>query len=166
LQEKGTIVLKHAGDLPQEGAEMLDTDVLGHLKTGDLVVLSGRNRGITVIHAEDLRLGFGNTIAAKPTVAPSTLVSTKSNTSNMGTIVFGSITGESSPTTTKIQHPFTRLQVDLLTDNLELIILKLLEGLLPGNVGDNSGSVDHAWAQKPSVKVITAVVVITNLLLI
>jgi hypothetical protein len=54
LQEEGTVVLEHVVDLLEEGAEVPDTDVLGHLETGDLVVLAGRNGGVTVVHAQNL----------------------------------------------------------------------------------------------------------------
>jgi hypothetical protein len=44
--------------------------------------------------------------------------------------------------------------------------LQLFEGLFLVDVGDYTRCVDHSWAQEPSVEVVTAVVVVSNLLLI
>ena len=166
LQEEGAIVLEHVVDLLQEGREVPDTDVLSHLEAGDLVVLSSGDGGVAVIHAENLGLGFGGSVAAKATVAPGGLVASEGDTGNVCAKVLGSETSERSPTTTEIQHPFTRLQADLAADGLELVVLKFLESLLLVGVRDKTGSVDHAWAQEPSVEVVTAVVVVTDLFLI
>jgi hypothetical protein len=42
----------------------------------------------------------------------------------------------------------------------------LLEGLLLVDIRNDTGGVDHTWAQEPAVEVIASVVVVTDLLLI
>jgi hypothetical protein len=166
LQEEGTVILEHVVDLLEEGAEVPDTDVLGHFETGDLVVLSGGNGSVAVVHAQDLRLRLWDTVATEAAVAPGSLVASESDTSDMSAKVLRSKAGERSPATSEIKHLVARLQVNLGTDDLELVVLKLLESLLLRDVGDDTGSVNHARAQEPTVEVITAVVVIADLLLI
>lgn len=51
LQEENTIVIEHVVDLGQESAEVTDTDVLGHLETGNLLVATLDARGIAVVGA-------------------------------------------------------------------------------------------------------------------
>lgn len=53
LQEEDSVVIKHLIDLLQKRGKVADTDVLGHLKTGDFVVTPFRNWDITVIHAQN-----------------------------------------------------------------------------------------------------------------
>jgi hypothetical protein len=166
LQEEGTVVLEHVVDLLEEGAEVPDTDVLGHLETGDLVVLAGRNGGVTVVHAQNLRLRLWDTIAAEAAVTPGSLVASESDTSDMSAEVLRGKAGKRSPTASEIKHLLARLQVNLGANDLELVVLELLESLLLGDVGDDTGSVDHARAQEPTIEVVTAVIVVTDLLLI
>jgi hypothetical protein len=61
LEEEDTVIVKHLIDLLQEGLEVADTDVLGHLQAGDLVVQTSWNWDIAVVHAEDLALLLGDT---------------------------------------------------------------------------------------------------------
>lgn len=50
--------------------------MLGHLKTGDLVVFPLRNRDVTIIHAENVALLLRDTSLSKTVVAPSGLITT------------------------------------------------------------------------------------------
>ena len=145
---------------------MPDTDVLGHFQTGDLVVLSRWDGNITVIHAKNAGLLLWNTSLAKPVVTPFGLVATESDTSSMSTVVDGGILGEGSPAASNIKQTLSLLQVDLLTNDFKLVVLNLLKSLLPRDVGNDTGSVDHARSKEPSVKVITSVIVVTDLFLI
>jgi hypothetical protein len=129
LQEENTIVIKHVVNLSQESSEVSNTDVLGHLQAGDLVVLSGGDRRITVIGTDNARLRFLNTITTKSVVTPSSLVTSKSDTGDMGSVVLGSKARESSPSTSKIEHTLTLLKVDLLTHDLKLVVLELFKSL-------------------------------------
>ena len=58
------------------------------------------------------------------------------------------------------------LQPQLLAHQLQLIVLELLERLLPRRVADDTRRVDHARAEEPIVKVVTAVVVVADLVLV
>lgn len=51
--------------------------------------------------------------------------------------------------------PVRRFQVELFTDDSELVVLEGLEGLLDGVVCAYTRGVDHPRAQEPFVKVIT-----------
>lgn len=166
LQEEDTIVVQHVIDLRKEGSEVTDTDVLGHLETGDLLVAAINPRSVTVVKAQDTALRILNTSIAKTLVTPSSLVTTQGDTGDLSTIVNRSILSQSTPATTEIKDSVTGLNTDLFANNSQLVVLKFLESLFLVGVADDTGSVDHAGAQEPSVEVITAVVVVTNLLLI
>ena len=166
LEEEDTIVVEHVVNLLQEGREVTNTDVLGHLKTGDLLVATLRNGDIAVVHAQNLALLLGNANLAHGSIAPGGLVATKSDTGSTGTVVFAGETGEGSPTTTNVKKTLALLETNLLANDGHLVVLELLKGLLTGDVGDNTRSVDHTGTKEPTVEIITAVVVVTDLLLI
>lgn len=86
--------------------------------------------------------------------------------SDVGAIVFGGKRSQCSPSAPNIQHPVPLLQVELLADHGELVVLQLLEGLLAGDIGDDAGSVDHAGSKEPRVKVVSSVIVVSDLLLV
>lgn len=50
LQEEHPVVVEHVKDLRQEGVEVADAHVLGHLETGDFLVSFRRQRNIPVVH--------------------------------------------------------------------------------------------------------------------
>lgn len=166
LHEEDTVIVEHIVDLAEEGREVTDTDVLGHLETGDLVVLALGNGSIAIVHAQDTALLIGNTELTETAVAPGSLVATESNTSNLSTVVGRSELGESAPTTAEIEHAITSLETNLLADNGQLVVLQLLKGLFLVDVGDDTRSVDHARAEEPRVEVVATVVVVTDLLLV
>lgn len=166
LQEEDTIVVHHVGNLRQELAEVTDTDVLGHLQTGDLVVAALGDGDVSVVHAQDVALLLGDTSLAQGVVAPGSLVAAEGDTGSLGAVVDTGKAGEGAPATADIQEPLVLLEADLLAHDGQLVVLELLEALLPVDVGDDAGGVDHARAQEPAVEVITAVVVVANLLLV
>jgi hypothetical protein len=86
--------------------------------------------------------------------------------SDVCVIVFGGKSSQCSPSTADIQHAVPLLQVELLADHRELVVLQLLEGLLAGNVRNDTGSVDHARSEEPRVKVVPSVIVVSDLLLV
>lgn len=166
LEEENTIVVKHVVNLLQEAGEMADTNVLRHLKTGDLLVTTHGNGNITVVHAENLALLLGNTGLAHAAVTPSGLVTAESDTSNVGAILLTGEAGKSTPATANVEHGIALVKTDLLTDHSKLVVLELLKSLLAVDVGDDTRSVDHTRTKEPAVEVITTVVVVTDLLLI
>jgi hypothetical protein len=166
LQEEDTVVLEHVVDLAEEGTQVTDTDVLGHLEAGDLVVAAGGDGDLAVVHAEDLGLVLLDANALEAVVAPGGLVATECDTSNVCTVICRSELGECTPTAADVEHPLALLQADLLANNGHLVVLELLERLLLVDVGDDTRGVDHAWAEEPAVEVVTAVVVVADLLLV
>lgn len=166
LEEEDTIVVKHVVNLGEERREVADTDVLRHLETGNLVVTALGNGDIAVVHAQNVALLLGNANLAHSGVAPSGLVASKSDTGSAGTVVLTGKSSKSSPTTADVEEALALLEVDLLANDGHLVVLELLESLLLGNVGDDTRGVNHTRAQEPTVEVITAVVVVTDLLLI
>lgn len=166
LEEEDTIVIKHVVNLGDESREVTDTDVLGHLKTGDLVVAALRDGNVTVVHAQNLALLLGDANLAHGAVAPGGLVATKSDASNLGAVVLAGETGESAPAAANVQQSLVLLELNLLTDNGQLVVLELLQSLLRVDVRDNTRGVDHARTEEPAVKVIAAVIVVSNLFLI
>ena len=166
LHEEDTVIIEHVVDLAEESREVTDTDVLGHFETGDLVVLALGNGSVAVVHAQDTALLLGDTELAETAVAPGSLVTTESNTSNLSTVVGGSELGESTPAAAEVEHAITSLKSNLLADNGQLVVLQFLKGLFLVDVGDYTRSVDHARAEEPGVEVVTAVIVVADLLLI
>jgi len=166
LKEEDTVVVQHLVTLSQETSQVSNTNVLGHLETGDFVIFSFRDGDITIIHAENLALLFGNASLSEAVVTPGSLVATKSDTGSLGAEVDTGKFGKGSPSATDIQHLFVLLESNFLADNGHLVILQLFEGFLLVNIGNDTGCVDHAWAKEPSIEIITAVVVVTDLLLI
>lgn len=166
LQEENTVIVKHVTDLRQEGTEVAHTNVLRHLKTGDLFKASGGAGSVTVVHTQDATLRLGDTSLAEAIVTPLGLVTTESDTSDMSTVVNRSVLGKSTPAATKIEDRVARLETNLLADHRKLVVLQLLERLFLVNVADQTGGISHAGTQEPSVEVVTSVVVVTDLLLI
>jgi hypothetical protein len=140
--------------------------VLGHLETSDLLVSTVNAGRIAVVTADNATLGLLNTGLTETVVTPGSLVATKSDTSNVSTVVGGSILGEGSPTTAEIEDLITGLDSNLLTDDSQLVILELFKSLLLVDITDNARGVNHAGTEEPSVEVITSVIVVTNLLLV
>lgn len=166
LQEKDSIVIKHVINLLQERLEVADADVLCHLKTSDFVVFAFWNWNIAVIHAEDSALLFCDTGFAEAVVSPGSLVTTKGNTSNIGTKVDTGKLSQSTPATSDIKHALILLQINLLAYDGKLVILKFFKSFLLVDVGDNTGGVNHTWAEEPSIEIIASIIVISDLLLI
>lgn len=166
LQKEDTVVVKHVIDLAQELAEVAHANVLRHLKTGDLLEATLRRDDVTVVVAKDARLLLGNASLAETAVTPGSLVAAKRDTSSVSAVVDRSELGKRTPAAPDVEHGVARLQADLLTDDGQLVVLQLLERLLLIDVGDHARGVDHAWTQEPAIEVVTAVVVVADLLLI
>lgn len=130
------------------------------------MVTARGDRDVTVVHAEDPALVLLDTSLAQAAVAPSSLVATKSDTGNVCIVVHTGELGEGTPSAPNVQHTLSGLKVNLLADDGELVVLELLEGLLLVDIRNDTGGVDHTWAQEPAVEVIASVVVVTDLLLI
>jgi hypothetical protein len=123
LQEEDTIIVKHIINLLEETAKVADTDVLGHLQAGDLVVVAFGDGDITVVHAQDLALFLGDAGLAESPVAPGSLIATESNTSDLGAEVDAGEASKSAPTTADIKETLAGLEGNLLTDDGELVVL-------------------------------------------
>lgn len=166
LQEESTVVVKHVIDLRQESREVADTDVLSHLETGDVLISTLNTRSIPVITADDAALILLNTSLAEAVVTPGSLVAAESDTGDMSAVVSGGVLGEGSPSAAKIKDLVTGLDANLLTNDSQLVVLELLEALFLVDITDDTGGVNHAGTEEPSVEIITSIVVITDLLLV
>ena len=166
LKEENTIIVKHVVNLGQECGEVADTDVLGHLKTGDFLVASINPGRITIVGANDTALRLINASFTEAIVAPGSLVAAESDTSDVGTVMNRSVLGERTPATAKVEDCITGLNANLLANNSHLVILQFFESFFPVDVANQTGCVDHAGSQEPSVEVIASVVVVTHLFLI
>jgi hypothetical protein len=163
LKEEDTIIIKHVINLAEECREVSDADMLGHFKTGDLVVAALRDGNIAVVHAQNSALFFGDTSLSQAVVSPGSLVAAKRNTSDASTVVGASIFSKRTPATADIEHPLSGLQLNFLADDAEFIILDLLKRLLAVDVGDDARCIDHARPKKPAVEVVATVIVVANL---
>lgn len=166
LEVEDSIIIHHIIALLEEASKMSDTNVLSHLETCDFVVFALWNWDIAVIHAKNFGLFLSNSSPSETIVTPGSLVTAQSDTSSLSTVVDTGKFGKGSPSTTNIEKPLAWLEVNLLTDNSEFVVLQLFKGLLLVWIRDNTGSIDHTWAEEPSVEVITSVVMVADLLLI
>lgn len=164
LDVHGSVILEHTVALAEEGGKATNTNVLSHLKLGNLVELGADN--VAVIAAKDAALLLRDTNLLERVVTPFSLVASNSDTSNLCAIVDTCESSEGSPATANVEHGLALLETDLLAHNGHLVILHLLEGLLTGGIRNDTGRVDHAWSQEPCVVVIAAVVVGAHLLVV
>jgi hypothetical protein len=77
LEDHQSVVGKELVDLSEERAVSSDTDVLGHLETGDLVVVALLVGDLSVVLAEDSALGLGDTVGSETFSTKGGLVSGK-----------------------------------------------------------------------------------------
>ena len=119
-----TVIIQKIINLVQELGVPPDPNVLSHLEAGDLGVL-GASRDFTVIVAENASLVRRNLIISHNVVSTNPrlqklgtyavlsnaigtelgLVLTESDASGIATIVLGSVSDESSPSASNIEHP-------------------------------------------------------------
>lgn len=166
LQEADSVVVEHIVALRQEAREVSDTNVLDHFERDDLVVAAFGHGDVAVVHAQDLGLLFWDAGAAHTRVAPGGLVAAECDARGFGAIVGRGEFGECTPAAANVEETLARFEADLLAHDGELVVLQLLERFFLCRVGDDAGSIDHAWAEEPAVEVITAVVVVADLLFV
>lgn len=166
LENKDSVVGEEVVDLAKESTVAAETNVLSHLEARNLVVVALLGGDLAVVHAEDAALRLGDTVLAKTLGSESSTSLGKSNTSDVNAVVLGSVGSERSPTTANVEHAVSGLEVELVADHVELIVLELLKSLLAVNVTDNTRSVDHTGSKEPRVKVVSSVVVVTDLVLV
>jgi hypothetical protein len=87
-------------------------------------------------------------------------------TSDISAVVFGGVSDKGSPSTTNVQKSVSLLQSELLTDHVELVVLQFFQRLLSVDVRDDTAGVDHSRSEEPRVKVISPVVVVSDLVLV
>lgn len=74
LEHEQAVVVEQVVHLAEELSVAADTDVLGHLETGDLVEVALLLGDVAVVHAEDPALGLGHTVGAQSLVTEFGLV--------------------------------------------------------------------------------------------
>lgn len=104
LKEEDTIIIEHVVDLGEEAKEVTDTNVLGHLETGNLLVATSGNRDVTVIGADNLALLLGDTDLAHSSISPGSLVTTKSNAGDIGAVVLTGKASQGTPAAANVEH--------------------------------------------------------------
>lgn len=166
LQEEQTVVFKQFVNLFQKRGETTDTDVFSHFQAGDLVVLTVgllRLGSFTVVTADNARLVRGDPVLFEQFGTPLGLVLTEGDTGNLSPVLRRGVGGPGTPATAQVQHFFTGLQVDLVSNNLELVVLQFFQSFFTVGVANDTPSINHPGAQEPGVEVVTAVVVVTHL---
>jgi hypothetical protein len=166
LEEEHPVIIKYIMYLSQERGEVTDTNMLSHFETCDLMIAPIRNGNVAIVHAQNSALLLTDASLSKPVVTPCGLVTTKSDTRSLSTIVDTRELGQGTPPTANIQKALTFLQANLLAYDGKLIVLELFKSLLFVDIGDNARRVDHAGAKEPAVEIIATIIVITNLLLV
>ena len=166
LEEKDAVIVKHVVNLGQERAEMANTNMLRHFQASYLLVAATRHGDVSVVHAKNITLVFRDASLSEAIVPPSGLIASKGDASRLSIIIDRGIFGKSSPAASNIKHFLPIFETDLLADHSKLVILQLLQCFLSVDIADDSRSVNHAWAEKPSVEIITTVVMVTNLFFI
>jgi hypothetical protein len=133
--------------------------VFGHFERDDLVKLASLGGEVSKVGTEDpalrgsdavlaetvvtergLLLGEGDCAGARSQLsAPRTdwLENKLQGAPPVTSIVRARISGQSTPSTTDIQQPVRRFEVELFTDEGELVVLELFKGLELGRVRDD-----------------------------
>lgn len=145
---------------------MTNAHMLGHLKTGDLVVAPLRDWNIPVVHAQNVALLLLDTDLAHGVISPGRLIATKGDTGSLRAVNGTGKASKSAPAAADIQESLALLETDLLAHDSQLVVLELLKALLGIDVGDDSGGVDHTGTQEPGVEIISSIIVISYLLLV
>lgn len=70
---------------------------------------------------------------------------------------------ERPPSTAYVENFVAGLEVEFPADDLELVVLELLEGLVGAWGGDDAGCVYHARAEEERIEVVAAVIVVADL---
>ena len=80
--------------------------------------------------------------------------------------MYGSVTAECAPAAANVKKCFPLLETNFLADHSHFVILKLFEAFFAVDVRDDTGCINHAWAEEPSVEIIATVIVISDLLFV
>lgn len=87
--------------------------------TGDIPEIGAKNSGTVGV----------TTVGLDSVVAELCLLPCKCNTGDVAVVVLVSKGGESSPTTSNVEKTIFGLEVEFFTDDRELVVLQLFEGL-------------------------------------
>ena len=166
LQEKHAVVVEHVVHLPKKPREVAHAHMLGHFEAGDFVIAARGHGDVAVVHAQDAGLRVGDAGLAQAGVAPGGLVAPEGDAGDVRAVVGGRVLGERAPAAADVEHALAAAESDLLAHDAEFIVLQLLERLFLFDVGNDSGGVGHARAEKPAVEVVAAVVVVAHLLFV
>mmetsp|Transcript_7819 Transcript_7819/g.13803 ORF Transcript_7819/g.13803 Transcript_7819/m.13803 type:complete len:455 (-) Transcript_7819:75-1439(-) len=158
LKVEDTLVLKHVLALEKKGLEVLDANVLNHFKAGDYVVLLLRD--ITVVHAQQVDLVLYTVDLLSLVVSPLNLLASEGNTGRVGSKVLCSVAHEGTPSASNIKVIISGLHARVAAYEVHLAVLCNLEGFVLGL--EDSRGVNHTGAEKVVVKVVRAVIYITN----
>ena len=164
LDIHSAVVLKHIIALTEERRKPANANMLTHLELGNLVEFPRRD--VTIVHAQEVALAFGDARAAQDVITPGGLITGEGSARDVGAVIDAGELGKGPPAATDVQKGLSLLESELLTDDGHLIILHLLERLLACGVGADTARVDHAGSKEPRVVVVAAVVVGADLLLV
>lgn len=168
LQDQDSVVVQKVVQKTQEAGKIPNADVLTHFEANNLLVAAAIcvTRDIAVVHTKDAGLTFRDGRFTQYVVAPRCLITAKGDTSNMGAVFLRCESGEGSPSTAHVEHCVTLFQLNLFANDGKLVVLKLLKRLFSINVRHDTGGVNHTWPEKPTVEVISSIVVAADLFLI
>ena len=128
---------------------------LSHLQTNDLSEYPLLPWQIAVITILNTSPAWITTALPNPLVPKYSLVVAEGDAQNGALVILVSERCESSPSTPDIEKTIVRLEVQLLTNNSELVILEFFESLGAIEIFDDARCVHHARTKEKFVEIIT-----------
>jgi hypothetical protein len=107
------------------------------------------SRNGTIVQTEDASPFRITTIGSNALISKLGLIFAQGDTSDLATVVLVRKCGKGTPATPDVEEIICGLEIELLADDRELVVLKLLESLRLGNRGHDTRRVDHARTQEP-----------------
>ena len=161
LEVEDAVILEPLAHNGQEDLEVLDANVLSHLKAGDFVVLVKGN--LTVVVQQEVDLVGDLLLLGLPNREGVSLLA-DGNSGDPGSVFLSGKAGKGTPAAANVKDGLVFLEVDLVAGNRHLVVLSLLKGVVLAL--KDTARVKHGWAQKPGVEVVATIVDSTNLTLV
>lgn len=165
LEDEDAVVVEEVVDVAQERVVPPDADVLGHLERDNLGKLF-RLVEVPKVGAEDPGAGRVDAVLGDPVRAELGLVVRQGDAGRVAAKVFRGVRDEGAPPAANVEQRVFGLEAQFLAHDGEFVVLELFERLLLVGVADDARGVDHARAEEPLVKVVAAVIVVGDLLLV
>merc|ERR1719361_266633 len=160
---KASIILQHTAHMLQKRGKILNSNMLSHLNTCNLVIFESIVMLWYVpIVINDPITSLINTLLSCCILGKCHLLFCQCTSGTICT-AFSSPNHQSTPSTTNIQVIFTLFQVNRVKNRINLSLLRNLQTLLfISRLVKYPARINHGRSQEPAIEVVTAVINISN----